>query len=159
MEHLPQALGGPAANPSPVASVQPKKTIRQRVRSAMRRMNPKRMLLDRQFAKASKAFPAFCQNWEGRLKAREHNNLSHVAWRFQNGFETALYTGYSTVESCESHQSAQGYAIGKLSYEEYRYVIKAKTVDDEKSAKAIPVDDTHTTEIFRWDKGRWFDFR
>ncbi len=159
MQHLPESLGGPAANPSPVASTPAqKKTIRERVKAVVKRLNPARLLMDRQYAKAAAAFPAFCKNWEQKLKEREQNNLAHIAWRFDNGFQTALYTGYSTVESCESHQSAQGFAIGKLSYEEYHYLIKAKTVDDERTAKATPVDDTHTTEIFRWDKGKWFDF-
>ncbi|MHB8382034.1 MAG: hypothetical protein ACYDC3_06800 [Candidatus Binataceae bacterium] len=159
--HLPAALGGPAANPSPVAAASPakKKTIKEKVKAMVKSLNPTRILMDRQYAKASAAFPAFCKNWEQKLKEREKNNLAHIAWRFDNGFQTALYTGYSTVESCESHQSAQGFSIGKLSYEEFHYLIKAKTVDEAKSTKATPVDDTHTTEIFRWDKGAWFDFQ
>lgn len=160
MRELPKALGGPAANPSPVASAPPaKKTIREQVKAVVKSLNPARILMDRQFAKASAAFPEFCKSWEQKLKLRERNNLAHIAWRFDNGFQTALYTGYSTVESCESHQSAQGFSIGKLSYEEFHYLIKAKNEDEEKSAKATPVDDTHTTEIFRWDKGKWFDFQ
>jgi len=160
MRQLPRKLGGPAANPSPVASAPPaKKTLREKMKSVVKSLNPSRMLMDRQFKKAAAAFPAFCNDWAQKLKQREQNNLAHIAWRFDNGFQTALYTGYSTVESCESHQSAQGFAIGKLSYEEFHYLIKAKNVDEEKTAKATPVDDTHTTEIFRWDKGAWFDFK
>jgi hypothetical protein len=159
-DHLPAALGGPAANPSPVAAAAPaKKTIKEQVKAVVKSLNPARLMMDRQYAKASAAFPAFCKNWEQKLKDREKNNLAHIAWRFDNGFETALYTGYSTVESCEAHQSAQGFSIGKLSYEEFHYLIKAKTVDEAKTTKATPVDDTHTTEIFRWDKGAWFDFQ
>lgn len=157
---LPNALGGPAANPSPVAAAAPaKKTLKEQVKAVVKSLNPARLMMDRQYAKASAAFPAFCKSWEEKLKEREKNNLAHIAWRFDNGFETALYTGYSTVESCESHQSAQGFSIGKLSYEEFHYLIKAKTVDEAKTTKATPVDDTHTTEIFRWDKGAWFDFQ
>ncbi|HUY27485.1 MAG TPA: hypothetical protein VMV27_08710 [Candidatus Binataceae bacterium] len=160
MQQLPRKLGGPAANPSPIASAPPtKKTIREKVRAVVKSLNPSRILMDHQFTKAAAAFPAFCKTWEQKLKQREQNNLAHIAWRFDNGFQTALYTGYSTVESCESHQSAQGFAIGKLSYEEFHYLIKAKNADEEKTAKATPVDDTHTTEIFRWDKNSWFDLR
>ncbi len=159
MNNLPEELGGSAPNPEPTASVAKKKTITQKVKAVVKSLSPARLLMDREYKKASAAFPAFCKNWQDRLHQREVNNLQHIAWRFQNGFETALYTGYSTVESCEAHESAQGFAIGKLSYEEYHYLIKAKDEADEKTAKATPVDDTHTTEIFRWDKGRWFDFR
>ncbi|MGH7779984.1 MAG: hypothetical protein ACREQR_09165 [Candidatus Binataceae bacterium] len=160
MQQLPNALGGPSANPSPEAAARPtKKSIKEQAKALVKRLNPARLMMDRQFAKASVAFPDFCKSWGQKLKEREQNNLAHIAWRFDNGFETALYTGYSTVESCEAHQSAQGFSIGKLSYEEFHYLIKAKTVDEAKTTKATPVDDTHTTEIFRWDKGKWFDFQ
>ncbi len=156
---LPSALGGPSADPSPVAATTPaKKSLKEQVKAVVKSLNPARLMMDRQYAKASAVFPTFCKDWEQKLKDREKNNLAHIAWRFDNGFQTALYTGYSTVESCESHQSATGFSIGKLSYEEFHYLIKAKTVDDAKNAKATPVDDTHTTEIFRWDKGKWFGF-
>ncbi len=157
---LPSALGGPSANPSPVAAATPaKKSLKEQAKALVKSLNPARLMMDRQYAKASAAFPAFCKTWEQKLKDREKNNLAHIAWRFDNGFQTALYTGYSTVESCESHQSATGFSIGKLSYEEFHYLIKAKTVDEAKTTKATPVDDTHTTEIFRWDKGAWFDLQ
>lgn len=160
MQQLPNALGGPSANPSPEAAATPtKKSIKEQAKALVKRLNPARLMMDRQFAKASVAFPDFCKSWGQKLKEREQNNLAHIAWRFDNGFETALYTGYSTVESCEAHQSTQGFSIGKLSYEEFHYLIKAKTVDEAKTTKATPVDDTHTTEIFRWDKGKWFDFQ
>lgn len=159
-QELPRALGGPSANPSPVAAAAPaKKSLKEEAKALVKSLNPARIMMDRQYAKASAAFPTFCKTWEQKLKDREKNNLAHIAWRFDNGFQTALYTGYSTVESCESHQSATGFSIGKLSYEEFHYLIKAKTVDEAKTTKATPVDDTHTTEIFRWDKGAWFDLQ
>jgi hypothetical protein len=157
MKALPASLGGEAPNAgSASASPAPKKTIGQKLKTALNKLNPQRLYLDHEYKKAAAAFPSFCQKWEGYLRDREKNNLSHVAWRFENGFQTALYTGYSTIESCQAHQSPGGYALGKLSYEEYHYLIKAKTRDEALKTKAKPIDDTHTTEIFRWDKGKWF---
>jgi hypothetical protein len=157
MKALPAALGGEAPNPTTAsAGPPPKKTIGEKLKTALHKLNPQRLYLDHEYKKAAAAFPAFCQKWESYLRDREKNNLNHVAWRFENGFETALYTGYSTIESCQSHQSPGGYALGKLSYEEYHYLIKAKTKDEALKTKAKPIDDTHTTEIFRWDKGKWF---
>ncbi|HKN00156.1 MAG TPA: hypothetical protein VJX23_06535 [Candidatus Binataceae bacterium] len=152
---LPKALGGQGQNPSEV-STPTEKMQRQKMKAALSRINPERMMRDREYREASVLFPGFCKDWEQKLRDREVNNLQHIIWRLENGFETALYTGYSTVESCESHQSTDGYSIGKITYEEYHYLVKAKTVDEAKTTKATPVDDTHTTEIFRWDRGKWF---
>lgn len=156
MQSLPKSLGGTAPNPATASAAPHKKTFRQRLKTVLHKLNPKRLYLDHEYKVASKEFPAFCQKWNTYLKQREVNNLKHVAWRFENGFATALYTGYSTIESCKAHQSPNGYSLGELSYEEYHYLIKAKTKDEALKTKAKPIDDTHTTEIFRWDKGKWF---
>jgi hypothetical protein len=130
--------------------------LQQQTKDVLTTLSPERRRLDREFQQASALFPAFCKDWEQKLRDREANNIEHLELKLENGFETALYTGYSPVESCESHQSPQGFSIGKLSYEEFHYLIKEKTLDEAKHAKGNKVDDTHTTEIFRWDKGKWF---
>ncbi|MGO9453503.1 MAG: hypothetical protein ACLQDV_21020 [Candidatus Binataceae bacterium] len=152
---LPKVLGGQGQNPSN-ASTPTKKTLSQKMTAAVTKINPERVMRDREYREAAVLFPGFCKDWEQKLRDREVNNLQHIIWRLENGFETALYTGYSTVESCEAHQSTDGYSIGKLTYEEYHYLIKAKSIYEAKTTKATPVEDMHTTEIFRWDKGKWF---
>jgi hypothetical protein len=157
MKALPASLGGEEPNPTAASAATPhKKTFEQKIQTALHKLNPKRMYLDHEYKVAAKLFPAFCDKWGGYLKERERNNLNHVAWRFENGFQTALYTGYSSIETCKSHQSSGGYSLGEIGYEEYHYLIKAKTKDEALKTKAKPIDDTHTTEIFRWDKGKWF---
>jgi hypothetical protein len=157
LKALPTSLGGGAPNPSVASSgPAPKKTFGEKVKTALHKLNPERIYRDHEFKKAAALFPQFCQKWGTLLKQREQNNLNHIAWRFENGFESALYTGYSSIESCEAHESSGGFAIGKLGYEEYHYLIRAKTKEEALRAKATPIDDTHTTEIFRWDKGKWF---
>lgn len=130
--------------------------LRQKVKDVLTKLTPERARLDHDYQQAALLFPSFCKDWERKLRDRESNNVAHLIWKLENGFETALYTGYGPVETCETHQSDQGFSIGKLTYEEFHYRMKGKTLDEAKATKATPVDDTHTTEIFRWDKGKWF---
>ena len=130
--------------------------LQQQTNAVLTALSPERQRLNREYQEAAALFPPFCKDWEQKLRDREANNIEHIMWKLENGFETALYTGYSQVESCETHQSPQGFSIGKLSYEEFHYLIKEKTLEEAKHAKGARVDDTHTTEIFRWDKGKWF---
>ena len=130
--------------------------LRQKVQDVLTKLSPERTRMNAEFREASALFPSFCKDWEQKLRDRETNNLQHIIWKVENGLETALYIGYSGVESCESHQSPQGFSIGKLTYEEFHYKVKGKTVDEAKHDKATPVDALHTTEIFRWEKGKWF---
>jgi len=130
--------------------------LQQKTKDVLATLSPERRRLDKEYQEAAALFPSFCKDWERKLRDREANNIEHLVWKLENGFQTALYTGYSKVESCESHQSPQGFSIGKLSYEEFHYLMKGKTADEAKQTKGTQVDDTHTTEIFRWDKGKWF---
>jgi hypothetical protein len=131
-------------------------TLQQKAKDVLATLSPERRRLDREYQQAAAMFPSFCKDWEQKLRDRQANNIEHLMLKLENGFETALYTGYGPVESCETHQSPQGFSIGKLSYEEFHYLIKEKTLDEAKHSTGTKVDDTHTTEIFRWDKGKWF---
>ena len=130
--------------------------LHQKVQDVLTKLTPERARLNKEYQQAAALFPAFCKDWERKLHDREANNINHLMWKIQNGLDTALYTGYGPVKTCETHQSDQGFSIGKLSYEEFHYLMKGKTEDEAKHAQPAPVDDTHTTEIFRWDKGKWF---
>ncbi|HXN11628.1 MAG TPA: hypothetical protein VN865_00880 [Candidatus Acidoferrales bacterium] len=142
----------PAAAPSPAA----KKTLRQKVGTLIAKLTPDRIKRDVEFRKASALFPAFCKHWEQDLHDREVNNLSNLQFVEKQGFQTATYTGYGKVAECESHQSKDGYSIGRITYEEFVYYIAGKSEDEARHAPPKPVSDTHTTEIFRWDNGKWF---
>jgi len=130
--------------------------LRQKVADVLIKLTPERIRLNKEYQQAALLFPAFCKDWERKLHDREANNINHLIWKMENGIDTALYTGYGPVKTCETHQSDQGFSIGKLSYEEFHYLMKGKTEDEAKHTPAATVDDTHTTEIFRWDKGKWF---
>ena len=145
-----------AAVPAATASPAAKKTLRQEVKKLIAKITPDRIKRDIEFKKASALFPDFCKHWEQDLHDREVNNLSKLKFVLKEGFETATYTGYGKVAECESHQSKDGYSIGKISYEEFVYYIVGKSEDEARHAAPKTVSDTHTTEIFRWDNGKWF---
>ncbi len=151
------AIVAPASPPSDVpAAPAAKRSLKTKVKAALQKVNPLRMLRDREFKKAAAEFPSFCKDWERKLHDREVNNQSHIAWQTKDGWETGTYTGYSPVSQCECHQSSDGYSIGKVKYDEFKYYIVGKTPDEAKHAKPRVTDDTSTTELFRWDKEKWF---
>jgi hypothetical protein len=139
------------AQPSPARSA-----LHQKVTAVIAKLTPERMKMDREFKKAAALFPDFCHEWEQKLRDRTTNNLNHLAFQIKDGWDTATYTGYGKVTSCESHESKGGFAIGKLTYEEFNYYIIGKTEDEAKHAAPKALSDTHTTEIFRWDHDKWF---
>ncbi len=155
-----EAASAPAPDSTALtaAAVSPatKKTLGQKVKSLVAKLTPERIKRDIEFRKASALFPDFCKHWEQDLHEREVNNLAKLQFVPKEGYETATYTGYGKVAGCESHQSKDGYSIGKISYEEFIYYIAGKSVDEARHAAPKTVSDTHTTEIFRWDNGKWF---
>ncbi len=145
------------AEPADSGAEQPqKKTVRQKVKAALHKINPMRVLRDKEFKKASALFPAFCKDWEHKLHEREVNNQKTITWQEKDGYETGTYVGYGPVNYCEAHQSTDGFSIGKLKYDEMKYYIVGKTRDEAEHAKPQVQDTTATTELFRWDKGKWF---
>jgi|GEM_PF-2684226 hypothetical protein len=111
----------------------------------------------RQFKIAAARFPAFCEKWGRLLQERHVNDASHIKWTFKDGWETGTYTGYSKIKTCTCEQS-EGFAIGKLSYDELTYYVVGKTKEEAQHAKPRVTAITTTTEIFRWEHGRWFSF-
>jgi hypothetical protein len=147
-----ESAGLTAAAVSPA----PKKTLGQKVKALVAKLTPDRIKRDIEFRKASALFPDFCKHWEQDLRDRETNNLTNLKFVPKEGYETATYTAYGKIAACESHQSKDGYSIGKITYEEFQYYIAGLSQADARHAVPKIVSDTHTTEIFRWDNGKWF---
>ena len=149
---IPGSQSASASGVSPSGS----RTLRQRVKSMVERLTPEHIKRNREFKIASATFPSFCKHWEQNLRDREVNNLNKLNFSEKDGFETATYTGYGKISGCESHQSKDGYSIGKLSYEEFIYYVAGKTREEARSAAPKAISDLHTTEIFRWENNKWF---
>ena len=148
---VPVAYATPVANTT-VANT----TLRQKVKTLITKITPERIKRDIEYRKASALFPDFCKHWGQDLQERETNNLSKLEFVPREGFQTATYTGYGKIAACESHQSKDGYSIGKLTYEEYTYYLSGKSEDEARHAVPKTINDLRTTEIFRWDKDKWF---
>ena len=148
-----QSAAVPGASASPAAK---KKTLGQEVKALVAKYTPDRLKRDLEFKKAAALFPDFCRHWEQDLHERETNNLSKLKFILKDGFKTATYTAYGKVAACESHQSRDGYSIGKLSYEEFIYYVAGKSEDEARHASPRAISEIRTTEIFRWDNGKWF---
>ncbi len=110
---------------------------------------------DRLFTRAAAAFPAFCEDWERKLKDREMDNLRHVSWQRKNGWVTGTYVGYGALTSCTCKKS-EGQPIGEVRYQEFTYYLLGKSVEEAERAAAKPISITNTLEIFNWEHGRWF---
>jgi hypothetical protein len=133
-----------------------KKTLGQKVKALVSKLTPERVKRDIEFRKASALFPDFCKHWEQDLHEREVLNRSKLKFVEKDGYETATYTAYGKVAACESHQSKDGYSIGKLTYEEFTYYVAGRSEEEARQAAPKTVNDLRTTEIFRWDNGKWF---
>jgi hypothetical protein len=145
-----------AAVPDALASPAAKKTLGQKVKALVAQITPDRIKRDIEYKKASVLFPDFCKHWQQDLHDRETNNLSKLKFTLKDGFETTTYTAYGKIAACETHQSRDGYSIGKITYEEFEYYLAGKSEDEARHAQPRAILDTHTTEIFRWDNGKWF---
>jgi len=152
----PASVSQSAAAAEASASPAAKKTLGQKVKALVAKYTPDRLKRDLEFKKAAALFPDFCRHWEQDLHERERNNLSKLKFSLKDGFETATYTAYGKVAACESHQSRDGYSIGKLSYEEFIYYVAGKSEDEARHAAPRAISEIRTTEIFRWDNGKWF---
>lgn len=157
---IPAAATSASPATAPTAPLQDTKSLnnslKKTARAIVRGMTSDRMKRDIEFKTAAETFPQFCQHWEQNLRDREANNLQKLNYTEKEGFETATYTGYGKIASCEAHQSKDGYSIGKITYEEFIYYLTGKTKDDARKAPPQTVSDTHTTEIFRFENNKWF---
>lgn len=108
------------------------------------------------YNRAAAKFPDFCHEWQRMLHDRETNNLSHLTWQTRAGVQTTTYTGYGQVDSCETKESVEGVPIGKISYIEMIYNLIGKTPDEARHVAPKVIHQTHTLEIFSWEKDKWF---
>jgi len=109
----------------------------------------------RAFERAASSFKAFCRKWGEKLHQREVHNLAHLVWKLRDGYQTAVYTSYGKIEGCTTKRSTRAVAIGKITYDEIRYYLVGKTIEEAKRSGPVRVGVTHTTELFRWDHGKW----
>lgn len=153
--------GGPPAEASAAPKSPPESSLKAEKASPEnspkpKKVSPERRKRDLEFKKASAEFPDFCKHWEQNLRDRERDNLKKLVFGLVDGLHTATFTGYGEVKICEAHQSKDGFSIGKITYEEFTYSVSGTTPEEAAKGERKPVSNTITTEIFRWEKNKWF---
>lgn len=149
-----------AKTPTPASSgntndpVTPPGGLRSKLGTALHRFESAHFR-DPRLRRASVAFPAFCRNWERKLKERTANNLRHIVWKLEHGYETGTYVGYGSIRSCSCKAGTRGVPIGELTYQEFNYQLTGPTIEQARHSKPKPVGITNTTEIFRWGGHNW----
>jgi hypothetical protein len=148
-----------ASAPSSASSandpVTPPSSSNSKIDAALDRLSPARLVRNPRLRRASAHFPAFCRDWERKLVQRTENNLQHIVWKLEHGYETGTYVSYSRIRSCTCKAGTRGVPIGELTYQEVNYQLAGKTIDEARHSKPRPVGITNTTEIFRWGGNKW----
>jgi len=101
------------------------------------------------------AFEEFCQEWMHKLQAREEHNVANIKWDSNSDGILGEYVGYYTRDySCKLADGSK-VPVGKIMYEEVRYLKRGPTVTEAQQSPPHPVETTSVTEIFRYDHGKW----
>lgn len=100
-------------------------------------------------------FPAFCEEWMGKLAAREKRNVSLIKWDENGSNVSGSYIGYSNQHSCIFKESDGPVPVGKITYLEVLYEKRGTTREEAERNPAQAVETTEVTEIFRYAKGQW----
>jgi hypothetical protein len=146
----PSATRGAPSRPSALEN-----ETKAKLGATFQRLNPARIITDPKLERAAAAFPEFCHEWEAKLVERTRYNLQRIEWKLQHGYETGDYVSYSKILSCTCKQTPKGIPIGKLTYQEFDYLLTGTTIDEASHSTPRPLSITNTTEIFRWDQNQW----
>ena len=138
----------PGAIPDPI-------NVQSKVKTTAEQAPPLNAFERREYEHAAESFRSFCRDWEHKLRDRQLNNLTNIAWEERAGYETATYSTYGKIETCECKMSRQLIPIGKLTYKEMNYYLVGRTIDEAKRAKPKLIGTTNTVELFTWKNGRW----
>jgi hypothetical protein len=100
-------------------------------------------------------FKVFCEEWMGKLAARERDNINNIQWETRADGVTGAYTAYSQEHTCVMKDGTGSVPVGKISYREYRYEKRGGSIPEAKASPPHPVETTEVTEIFRYSAGQW----
>jgi len=96
---------------------------------------------------AASAFPTFCEEWMGKLAARERDNVSHIKWdKFPDG-SRASTSAISPKTPAAPPRSSAGVPVGKIVYREIRYEKRGDTVAEAEKSPPRAVEATEVTEF------------
>jgi hypothetical protein len=100
-------------------------------------------------------FKAFCEEWMGKLAARERDNVGNMHWETRADGVVGSYTAYSQEHTCVLKDGTDSVPVGKITYREYLYEKRGPSLPEAKASPPHPVETTEVTEIFRYSDGHW----
>jgi len=100
-------------------------------------------------------FKSFCEEWMGKLAAREQDNAGNIQWETRADGVIGAYTAYSKEHTCVLKDGTGSVPVGKITYREYRYEKRGGSIPEAKASQPLPVETTEVTEIFRYSGGKW----
>jgi hypothetical protein len=103
---------------------------------------------------ASSAFNTFCEEWMGKLAAREKYNIANIKWDAKPDGVRGEYVGYTQEHTCMV-KDANKVPIGKIIYREIVYRKHGGSIPEAEKSPAEATEVTEVTEIFRYSAGKW----
>jgi len=99
-------------------------------------------------------FTAFCEEWMGKLAAREQHNVANIKWDSKPDGVKGEYVGYTAEHTCTLKNETK-VPIGKIIYREIVYQKSGGSVPEAEKSAAQAIETTEVTEIFRYAGGKW----
>ena len=99
-------------------------------------------------------FTVFCEEWMGKLAARQEHNVTHIKWDAKPDGVKGEYVGYTHEHTCTLKDGAQ-VPIGKIIYREIVWQKHGGTIPEAEKSEAQAIETTEVTEIFRYAAGKW----
>lgn len=108
-------------------------------------------------ANSTGGFERFCDEWMGKLAARERDNQNHAKAQNAASGVVVEYTGYTKVPvSCTARTNAKGVpSVGILVYHELRYRKSGSSPEQARTSTPAEVERVEVTEVFRYDGSKW----
>ena len=103
---------------------------------------------------ATAAFTSFCEEWMGKLAAREVHNVANIKWDAKPGAVKGEYVGYTKEHTCTVKEASK-VPIGKIIYREIVYQKHGGSIPEAEKSPAEATEVTEVTEIFRYSAGKW----
>lgn len=101
----------------------------------------------------ARAFTHFCEEWMGKLAAREAHNVTHIKWDTKAGAVSGEYVGYTKEHTC-TMKNGNSVPVGKIIYREVLYQKQGGSIAEAQKSTAKAIETTEVTEIFRYSKGK-----
>jgi hypothetical protein len=99
-------------------------------------------------------FTTFCEEWMGKLAARQEHNVTHIKWDTKPDGVKGEYVGYTTEHTCTLKNETK-VPIGKIIYREIVYQKHGGTIPEAEKSTGEATEVTEVTEIFRYAGGKW----